>query len=71
MKIVSVEKTEVFYVTTEEGVEYRRVPGLKMDDDTWYITIGEGEFIVKNREVRNTLKEAYLDYAERAFSGVC
>ena len=77
MNVKSIEKAEIFYMIVEaidiytetcHTIKYKRVPGKTMNEDEWYMIVMDGEYHIKSPEKRKELKEAYIDYAERAFN---
>lgn len=67
MTIRKIEKVEMFYITTEDYVKYKRIPGKTLDEDEWYIVITEGEFRITSRSRAKELSQVYLKYVEDLF----
>ena len=78
MNVTSIEKVEMFIMTVETSnryslkchtVKYRRVPGKTMDEDLWYMQVGDGEYHIKSPSIKEQLEQAYIDHVERTFNG--
>lgn len=78
MNVKSIEKAEIFYMTVEKfdpysstyhTIKYRRVPGKTMNEDLWYMQVGDGEYHIKSLKQKEKLKQAFIDHAERTFNG--
>lgn len=72
MNIAKVERVSMFYITTDEGVVYKRIPdGKSMDDDLWFLVNNDFETRIYNHETRRQLKKALVNYVEEMIDASC
>lgn len=64
MKVLKVQKAEIFYVETDEPQWYSYI---RDENRQWHCTKNFNAIIDKDKQ--KLLEEAYIDYVERTFNG--
>ena len=68
MKVTDISRINIFYITTDEGKLYKRIPdGQRMDNDLWFLLYNGIEVEIIDKNKKQELKEAFLKYTDELF----